>query len=97
LENREENSVCKNEKYKERIDKLISELDKIEERHWKITYNTACESTVASETCNDPGTEDINKHRLTMNDSSEFKELLTQCKHLCDELHLDLNIANISS
>ena len=93
LENKETDS--KNEKFKDRIDQLISQLDKIEEHHWKITYDAASETTLKSESTVAKDTGTTKEHRLTMNGSSEFRELLTQCKHLCDELHLDPDIPNI--
>ena len=100
LENKQKN--CDNEKYKDRINKLISELDNIEEHHWKRANDTTWASTTDSEstvgkTCHSTSADNAIKQRLTVNDSLEFKELLIQCRLLCDELGLDPEIARISS
>jgi hypothetical protein len=95
LENKERS--FNNKKYKDRINKLLSELDNIEEYDWKITYDTVCESKINSKTTDSKtfhrtSADNIIKQGLTVNDSSEFKELIIQCRHLCDELNLDPDI-----
>ena len=99
LENRNKNSD--NKKQKDRINKLLSELDNIEEEYWKITYTTTSRSALKSEctlgkTCYSHGGNEMAGQQLTVNECSELKDFVVQCRHFCDELGLDPDIVRIS-
>ena len=95
------NKDYNNEKQKDRINKLLSELDNIEEEYWKITNNTAKESAVnivstLDKTCYSADGNEMAEQRVAVNDLSELKEFVVQCRNLCDELGIDPDIVRIS-
>ena len=80
----------KTEQHKDRINKLLSELDNIEELHWKMVNDISVPNNLIV-----PNKSYNSNHLKQVNDLPEFKELLTECRQLCRELDFEIDIARI--